>query len=100
MTAGPVTVAGVAWDQHVGVSKVEVRVDGGPWQQATLATDASIDTWRQWYLPWTPAAAGAYELRVRATDGRGRAQNGQAHPPFPAGATGLHAIRIQAVDES
>src|SRR5690349_2910824 len=34
---GPVVVAGVAWEQHVGVSAVEVQVDDGPWQAATLA---------------------------------------------------------------
>ena len=27
----PVAVAGVAWEQHVGVSKVEVQVDNGSW---------------------------------------------------------------------
>ena len=41
-------VAGIAWDQHVGVSKVEVQVDDDPWQQAMLAPVPSTDTWRQW----------------------------------------------------
>ncbi len=33
-TAGQVVIAGVAWAQHRGISKVEVRVDDGPWQAA------------------------------------------------------------------
>ena len=91
---GPVTVAGVAWDQHVGVSKVEVRVDGGPWQQATLATDASIDTWRQWHWTWD-APRGNHVLQVRATDDKGNAQVESSAPPAPNGSTGLHTVNVK-----
>jgi DMSO/TMAO reductase YedYZ molybdopterin-dependent catalytic subunit len=93
VTAGPVTVAGVAWDQHVGVSRVEVRVDGGPWQQATLATDASIDTWRQWHWTWD-ATRGNHVLQVRAFDAKGTPQVEASAPPAPNGATGLHTIAV------
>jgi DMSO/TMAO reductase YedYZ molybdopterin-dependent catalytic subunit len=93
VTAGPVTVAGVAWDQHVGVSKVEVRVDGGPWQQATLAADASIDTWRQWHWTWD-ASRGNHVLQVRAFDAKGNPQVEASAPPAPNGATGLHTIAV------
>ncbi|MEU4192606.1 molybdopterin-dependent oxidoreductase [Kribbella sp. NPDC026611] len=91
---GPVTVAGVAWDQHVGVSRVEVRVDGGPWQQATLATDPSIDTWRQWHWTWD-APRGQHLLQVRAFDGQGKPQIESSAPPAPDGATGLHTISVK-----
>src|SRR5690606_29181760 len=37
---GVVAVAGVAWAQHRGISKVEVQVDDGPWMPATLAGTA------------------------------------------------------------
>ena len=94
VTAGPVTVAGVAWDQHVGVSKVEVRVDGGPWQQATLATDASIDTWRQWHWTWD-ASRGTHLLQVRAFDDKGNAQIEASAPPAPNGSTGLHTVSVK-----
>ena len=96
----PVAIAGVAWDQHVGVSRVEVQVDDGAWQRAVLAAVPSTDTWRQWYLPWTPDSAGSHTLRVRATDARGRPQSENEHPPFPAGATGLHSITVQVADAS
>ena len=90
-------IAGVAWDQHVGVSKVEVQVDDGPWQAAQLASVPSTDTWRQWYFAWTPQASGEHRLQVRATDGRGVPQVPDHREPFPSGATGLHSITVQAV---
>jgi DMSO/TMAO reductase YedYZ molybdopterin-dependent catalytic subunit len=91
---GQVTVAGVAWDQHVGVSKVEVRVDGGPWQEATLATDPSIDTWRQWHWSWD-APRGNHVLQVRAFDATGKPQVEDSAPPAPDGSTGLHTVNVK-----
>lgn len=92
----PVPVAGVAWDQHVGVSKVEVQVDDGPWEQATLAPVPSVDTWRQWVYLWTPQSAGEHRLRVRAFDQHGTVQEARDTDPFPSGATGLHSVRVRA----
>lgn len=90
---GPVTVAGVAWAQHRGVTGVQVSVDGGPWQAATLADTVSVDTWRQWRWEWT-AAAGSHTLRVRATDATGEVQTEQRAPVEPDGATGWHTVRV------
>ena len=92
--AGEVVVAGVAWAQHRGISKVEVRVDGGPWQTATLAAVASIDTWRLWSWRWS-ATKGDHTLEVRATDNAGEVQTDQQAPPIPDGATGYHQIRVK-----
>ena len=92
-----VAIAGVAWDQHVGVSEVEVQVDDGPWRPARLATVPSTDTWRQWVLPWTPERSGEYRLRVRATDAEGNRQDEQVRPVFPSGATGLHSVLVRAI---
>jgi DMSO/TMAO reductase YedYZ molybdopterin-dependent catalytic subunit len=91
-----VPVAGMAWDQHVGVSRVEVQVDDGAWRAAELGTDASVDTWRQWLLGWTPPRPGTYLLRVRAFDAHGRPQDTRQRQPFPAGASGLHTITVRA----
>jgi DMSO/TMAO reductase YedYZ molybdopterin-dependent catalytic subunit len=91
-----VAIAGVAWDQHVGVSKVEVQIDDQPWQQATLAPVPSTDTWRQWLLPWTVRGAGVHTLRVRATDAAGMVQTAAQTDPFPAGATGWHTVSVRA----
>ncbi|HEU5266954.1 MAG TPA: molybdopterin-dependent oxidoreductase, partial [Jatrophihabitans sp.] len=91
-----VAVAGVAWDQHVGVAKVEVQVDDGAWQPARLATVPSTDTWRQWVLPWTPGKPGTHRLRVRATDAKGTVQSAADRDPYPAGATGWHTVTVHA----
>jgi DMSO/TMAO reductase YedYZ molybdopterin-dependent catalytic subunit len=91
--AGQVAVAGVAWAQHRGIRGVEVRVDGGSWQPAQLAAEASVDTWRQWVWRWD-ATPGQHVLEVRATDGTGAVQTGQPRPPAPDGATGWHRIKV------
>jgi DMSO/TMAO reductase YedYZ molybdopterin-dependent catalytic subunit len=88
-----VTVAGVAWAQHRGISKVEVRVDSGPWQQATLAAVPSVDTWRQWSWTWH-TSPGSHRLSVRATDNGGVTQTEEVAPPAPDGATGYHTIDV------
>lgn len=93
VAAGDVVVAGVAWAQHRGISAVEVRVDAGPWQQATLAPTASIDTWRLWSWTW-PATPGQHTLQVRATDNAGDVQTEAEAPPPPDGATGWHTIGV------
>jgi DMSO/TMAO reductase YedYZ molybdopterin-dependent catalytic subunit len=88
-----VTVAGVAWAQHRGIGKVEVRVDDAPWQEATLAAVPSVDTWRQWSWTWQ-ATPGAHRLSVRATDNGGATQTALEAPPAPDGATGWHTIDV------
>ncbi|MFF4807589.1 molybdopterin-dependent oxidoreductase [Micromonospora chersina] len=93
LTAGPVTVAGVAWAQHRGIRRVEVRVDGGPWQEATLAPTASVDTWVQWSWRWD-ARPGEHTLQVRATDAGGETQPEQRRPVAPDGATGWHTVKV------
>jgi DMSO/TMAO reductase YedYZ molybdopterin-dependent catalytic subunit len=92
----PMTIAGVAWAQHIGVKAVEVRIDKGEWQPATLATALSDDTWVQWSLPWTPTASKVYLIEVRATDKNGKVQSEDHIQPPPDGAEGWHAITIEA----
>jgi DMSO/TMAO reductase YedYZ molybdopterin-dependent catalytic subunit len=92
-TPGPIVVAGVAWAQHTGIDAVEVRVDDGEWHPATLASQDSVDTWRQWRWDWD-AAAGDHFLTVRATDADGVTQPGTPTPPFPNGAAGWHRIAV------
>jgi DMSO/TMAO reductase YedYZ molybdopterin-dependent catalytic subunit len=91
--AGRVAVAGVAWAQHRGISGVEVQVDDGAWQAATLGAEASVDTWRQWVFPWQ-ATAGKHLLRVRGTDRTGTPQTSKVAPPAPDGASGWHTIEV------
>ncbi|MFI0938242.1 molybdopterin-dependent oxidoreductase [Streptomyces sp. NPDC021020] len=91
--AGPVPVAGVAWAQHRGVDRVEVRVDGGAWHTATLAAEDTVDTWRQWRWEWD-APPGGHTLEVRATDRTGATQTSRRTGTVPNGATGWHSVVV------
>jgi DMSO/TMAO reductase YedYZ molybdopterin-dependent catalytic subunit len=92
LTAGQVTIAGVAWAQHKGIEAVEVSVDG-TWYTATMAAQDTIDTWRQWYYVWD-AIPGQHVLQVRATDKTGHTQTAVVHQTEPNGATGYHTIHV------
>jgi DMSO/TMAO reductase YedYZ molybdopterin-dependent catalytic subunit len=89
-----VAVAGVAWDQHVGVRSVQVQIDGGAWADARLAPVPSTDTWRQWVFPWTVPSPGAHRIAVRAVATDGTKQDESIRDSYPSGATGLHQITV------
>ncbi|MFF7814182.1 molybdopterin-dependent oxidoreductase [Streptomyces sp. NPDC007945] len=91
--AGTVTVAGVAWAQRRGITRVQIRVDDGPWRDADLAARAGVDTWRQWSYRWN-ATPGGHDLTVRATDGTGRVQTEQRTRTVPDGASGRHSVFV------
>jgi len=93
IAAGRTSVAGVAWAQHKGVAAVEVRVDGGPWQQARLAAVPDIDTWRQWVWEWD-ASPGTHVLEARATDATGYTQTAVQAQPVPNGASGYPSVTV------
>ncbi|WP_327256284.1 molybdopterin-dependent oxidoreductase [Streptomyces sp. NBC_01244] len=94
VAAGRVAVAGVAWAQHRGIARVEVRVDAGPWREARLGAADGDDTWRQWVWIWE-AAPGGHTLEVRATDRTGAVQTGERTGTLPDGATGWHAVTVR-----
>ncbi|MGW2952663.1 molybdopterin-dependent oxidoreductase [Streptomyces eurythermus] len=91
--SGTVVVAGVAWAQHRGIDKVEIRVDDGPWEETRLAAEDTRDTWRQWSYSWQ-AAKGGHTLTVRATDRTGETQTGERASPLPDGASGWHSVVV------
>jgi DMSO/TMAO reductase YedYZ molybdopterin-dependent catalytic subunit len=93
--SGKVPIAGVAWTDHVGIAKVEVQVDEGPWLRARLGP-GDVDTWRQWVVDWD-ATPGTHTIRVRATDGKGRLQTSKPMDAFPSGATGWHTIQVRVM---
>jgi DMSO/TMAO reductase YedYZ molybdopterin-dependent catalytic subunit len=93
ISAGRTAIGGVAWAQHRGVGKVEVRVDEGPWQQTQLGPDVGIDYWRQWHLPWD-AKPGLHRIAVRAVDRSGRPQTSERATPFPNGSSGIQEVVV------
>jgi len=72
-----------------------VQIDSAPWQEATLATSDTPDTWRQWSYQWTGAAQGSHTVKVRATDGTGAMQTSAVQDVVPDGATRYHTINVQ-----
>ncbi len=93
--AGEIRVGGVAWAQHTGIDKVEVRLDGGPWTEVELGRVPSTDTWVQWEGT-VEAEAGVHTLAVRATDASGYEQTGVQRDVVPDGATGWHTVEFTA----
>lgn len=94
VSPGEAVIAGVAWAPTRGIERVEVRIDDGPWEEATLAASLDVDCWRQWFLPW-PAEAREHRITVRATDGEGEVQTDQRTPVAPDGASGHHQIEVR-----
>jgi DMSO/TMAO reductase YedYZ molybdopterin-dependent catalytic subunit len=83
-----VPIGGIAHAGARGISKVEVRVDDGAWQEAELRTPLSQTTWVIWRFDW-PFRPGRHNFTVRCYDGSGSPQIVEAMPPAPSGASGL-----------
>lgn len=86
---------GVAWAQNTGIERVEVSVDDGDWQDADLADDDSINTWRQWSWTWDDATEGNHTITVRATDANGETQTSERARIVPDGTTGWHSVQFR-----
>ncbi len=83
-----VPIGGIAHAGARGISKVEVRVDDGPWQGAAIRTPLSQTTWVLWRYDW-PFQPGKHTFTVRCYDGSSAQQIVQEMPPAPSGASGL-----------
>jgi DMSO/TMAO reductase YedYZ molybdopterin-dependent catalytic subunit len=68
---GSYTIMGAAWGAPI--AKVEVRIDQGPWQPATLLANAQASPfpWTFWTFDWGTPASGDHAIMSRAiaTDG-------------------------------
>ncbi len=53
---------------------VEVKVDEGPWQPATLVASNSRYSWKLFTYSWQGATPGEHTLVSRATDANGQVQ--------------------------
>jgi hypothetical protein len=85
-----VPVGGIAHAGDRSISKVEVRVDDGEWQEALLRDPLSDKTWVLWRFEW-PFEAGQHRFEVRAVDGDGEPQIESVRGNRPSGATGIHS---------
>lgn len=85
-----VPIGGIAFSGDRGISKVEVRVDGGPWESAILRTPLSETTWVIWRYEW-PFETGEHTFEVRCAEGDGTPQIEESSKSRPNGATGIHS---------
>jgi len=91
--AGTVGIGGRAWTEIGGVKSVEVKIDEGQWQPATLAAPIAANTWRLWSYAWA-AEAGDHTIAVRMTNDNGTEQTDVQHGVYPGAASGLHTISV------
>ena len=85
-----VPIGGIAHVGARGVSRVQVQVDGGEWQDAQIRTPLADTTWVIWRYDW-PFAEGAHTFTVRCFEYDGTPQIAERQGSRPSGATGLHA---------
>jgi hypothetical protein len=69
-------VLGVVLNDGTPVKSVEVKVDDGPWQPASMdpATAKEKYSWKLFTYTWNGAAPGAHTLVSRVTDVNGHVQ--------------------------
>lgn len=66
-------IEGAAWGKPI--AKIEVQIDDGPWQEATLDTEnVRRFAWRFWSLDWADAKPGEHAITARAIDIEGNVQ--------------------------
>lgn len=87
-----VLLAGIAFAGVRGVRAVQVRVNGGAWQQARLRPALASESWAQWAAQ--VRCAGPCTVEARAVDGDGRPQTSNRHGAYPAGASGWDSISL------
>jgi DMSO/TMAO reductase YedYZ molybdopterin-dependent catalytic subunit len=85
-----VPIGGIAFSGDRGISKVEVRMDDGPWQEAQLRSPLSETTWVIWRFDW-PFEAGDHVFEVRCEEGDGTPQIAEVSKARPSGSTGYHS---------
>jgi hypothetical protein len=68
-------VMGVVLNDGTQIKLVEVSVDGGPWQAATLDPSTNSKySWKLFTYMWTGATPGEHTLVSRVTDATGSVQ--------------------------
>jgi len=77
-TADAYQVFGFVLNDGTPLKSVEIQIDDGPWQKATLEHGNSQFSWKLFTYRWEGATPGEHTLVSRATD-----VNGTVQPPQP-----------------
>lgn len=67
-------VTGVILNDGTPIKSVEVKVDDGPWQPATMDAKNSKYSWKLFHYDWKGATAGEHTIVSRVTDATGMVQ--------------------------
>ncbi len=67
-------VLGFVLNDGTPVKSVEVQIDNGPWQKATLDSGNSTYSWKLFTYKWEGATPGEHTINSRATDANGTTQ--------------------------
>jgi DMSO/TMAO reductase YedYZ molybdopterin-dependent catalytic subunit len=95
---GELAIRGVAWSGAAAISRVEVSVDGSPWQPARLVGERSRYSWQWWELITQVERKGSITIRARATDFAGRVQPERAEwNRLGYGNNTIHDVPIEVV---
>jgi len=86
-----IPIGGIAFSGDKQISKVEVRVDNGSWEEAQLRSPLSETTWVIWRYEWL-FQTGDHTFEVRCYDGDGVLQIEEESESRPDGATGIHSV--------
>jgi DMSO/TMAO reductase YedYZ molybdopterin-dependent catalytic subunit len=68
------TLHGFVLNDGTPLRSVEVSIDNGPWQQATIDPQASQFSWKLFSFEWRGAAPGEHTVVSRVTDSNGLVQ--------------------------
>ena len=91
LTFGAVANGGQSTEGRLAVQRVEVRVDGGRWQDAQLAADVNKNSWRMWRT-FFDLRSGNHTVESRATDDTGYVQTQDSADTIPDGASGWPSV--------
>lgn len=94
-----IPMGGIAHAGDRSISKVEVRMDEGDWQEAQLRDPLSDKTWVLWRFDM-PFSEGRHRIEVRSVDGEGEPQIESVRGTRPSGATGIHGRNVDLVLEA
>ena len=89
-----VPIGGIAYGGAKRISRVEISVNDGDWQPASLRQPLSELTWVIWRYDWR-FQEGDYRFAVRAYDGDGNLQSLEQRGTRPDGATGVHSRKAK-----
>jgi DMSO/TMAO reductase YedYZ molybdopterin-dependent catalytic subunit len=77
-TGSRYSALGFALSGHAPLRMVEVRVDDGPWQRATLDPQNTEFSWKFFTYSWSGLTPGDHTIVSRATDENGTVQPEQS----------------------